>query len=110
MSFLTHLSRSAWGSGTKGAPLNEPEPPPAEPPDTLLAHATSQKSMPAGRLERLMSNKMASTPAASRATAAKGSKGTTKVKKHEVYMDDDGNIYSIRNVNIVRETRFATIR
>lgn len=69
--------------------------------DTLLAYATSQKNLPPGNLQRLMSNKLAQTPAISRQPAKDSTKAITTVKKHEVLIDDSGNIYRINNVSIV---------
>src|SRR6056300_1578149 len=58
---------------------------------TLLTHATSQKSLPPGNLQRLMSNKMAKTPAITQPTAPSTTK-TTNVTKHEVLIDDKGTV------------------
>ena len=79
-----------------------------DPSNTLLAYATSQKTLPPGNLQRLMSNKMAKTPAATRPAtqsintgpSASPKIGNVSVKKHEVLIDDDGNIYRINNVNV----------
>ena len=74
------------------------------PHDTLLAHVTKQAHFPAGHLQRVMSDKLATTPArpSSRPPPAlkPAASAVTKVKKH-ILVDDDGNVYKVNKVNIV---------
>ena len=78
--------------------------------ETLLAYATSQKTLPPGNLQRLMSNKMAQTPAIRRQAAKDSTKAITTVKKHEVLIDDSGNIYRVNNIDIVYSVNNSSSR
>ena len=84
------------GSDTVDAPDHEAGSTNVDSNDTLLAHATSQKAIPPGHLQRLMSDKMAHTPAKGRPPPP-----PTKVKKTEVLIDDQGRMYSVNNTNLV---------